>query len=63
VFCQKLPAMASCTLMKVGVGGSICTITEARYSGVCAKATRSPMAKPSAAAVTRKAALFQSSPP
>jgi hypothetical protein len=45
--------------MNVGVGGSICIITLARYSGVCAKAITSPSASPSTAAVTRRTRFFQ----
>jgi hypothetical protein len=42
------------------VGGSICTITLARYSGVCAKATRRPRPSPSREVVIRRIRLFQS---
>jgi len=45
--------------MKVGVGGSICTITLARYSGVCAKAITSPRPKPRTPAVARRMRCFQ----
>jgi hypothetical protein len=38
--------------MNVGVGGSICIITPARYSGVC----RKPIRMPRAAATTAVAA-------
>ena len=51
---------ASVTVMKVGVGGSICSITPARYSGVRRKATKSPSSPPTIAAAAMSERARQS---
>jgi hypothetical protein len=57
-----MPARASVTVMKLGVGGSIWIMAPARYWGVWRSATTKPRARPTRPRATMKTRLRQTMP-